>query len=367
PYLECRDNGIGMGIEELGKVFSQGGTRFVDLPEYIEEQSAWAELGEPKIELFPNSRFGIGVLSYFMLADEIEVRTCRMGLDGRPGHVLRVRIAGPGNLFRIDDLGEGTAPGTTVRLLLADHQERVSCVEALQEVLWLAPYRTTAEHGFRRHEWLPEALSADGHESKIRMRSATSQGPFSFHPSELPEVWWTDGLGWLLADGLYAEGLESEQPYGTVVNLVGPQQPELSIDRNHLRNVDVDHVKHLVHQAIPSLFTTARGVLTPRWLAHLATYSVILADDIIEQAADAGFPWPLGTAERPVGDIGVFTPDIVLQPLVDGHYDEDASAHLAPLLRSMPEQVLGWRLHTLYAAGLGDPLASDPAPTDRST
>ncbi|MFE5793720.1 caspase family protein [Streptomyces sp. NPDC056503] len=368
PYLECRDNGVGMGIDELGKVFSQGGTRFVDLPEYIEEQSAWTELGEPKIELFPNSRFGIGVLSYFMLADEIEVRTCRMGLDGRPGRLLRVRIAGPGNLFRIDDLGEGTEPGTTVRLLLADHQERVSCVEALQEVLWLAPYRTTAEHGFRNHEWLPDELSADGHEAQLRKRGNRNQGPFSFHPSELPEVWWTDGLGWLLADGLYAEGPESEQPYGTVVNLVGPHQPELSIDRNHLRKVDVDHVKNLVHQAIPSLFTTARGVLTPLWLAHLAAYSVILADDIVERAAEAEFPWPVGTAERPIGDVGVFTPDAVLLPLVDGDYGEDPSVHLATLLRSTPEQVLGWRLHTLYAAGLGDPLAPAPAPLhDRPT
>ncbi|MFH8725731.1 wHTH domain-containing protein [Streptomyces termitum] len=355
PYLECRDNGIGMGLDELSKVFSQGGTRFVDLPEYIEEQSAWAELGEPRIELSPNSRFGIGVLSYFMLADEIEVRTCRMGLDGRPGRLLQVRIAGPGNLFRIDDLGEGTEPGTRVKLLLADHQDRVSCVEALQSVLWLAPYRTTADHGFRHHEWLPGVLSPEGHEDKLERRSHT-QNPSSFHSSDSPEVWWTDGVGWILADGLYAEAPYGEDPYGAVVNLTGSRQPELSIDRNTMRAVDTDQVRSIVHRAIPSLFTSARGILTPLWLDNLAWYSVALADTVVEEAASAEFPWPMGAADLPIGSIGAFGPDTVLRPLADGDYDDVPSPHLASLLRSMPEHVLRWRLRTLHAAGLGAPL-----------
>ena len=78
PYLDCSDNGIGMGVRELSEVFAQAGVRLGDLPEFIEEQAEWARL-EPPVQLFPNSRFGIGVLSYFMLADEITVETCRMG------------------------------------------------------------------------------------------------------------------------------------------------------------------------------------------------------------------------------------------------------------------------------------------------
>ncbi|GAA1297206.1 HD domain-containing protein [Saccharothrix xinjiangensis] len=82
-YLRCTDNGIGMGAQELREVFSQAGVRFADRSEFLEEQAQWAERG---VHLYPNSRFGIGVMSYFMPADEIEVTTCRMDRhDGRPG------------------------------------------------------------------------------------------------------------------------------------------------------------------------------------------------------------------------------------------------------------------------------------------
>ncbi|MBT2398619.1 hypothetical protein [Streptomyces sp. ISL-100] len=61
-YIECVDNGIGMGERELREVFSHAGMRFADLPEYVEELAAWRAQG---IDVYPNSRFGIGVLSYF--------------------------------------------------------------------------------------------------------------------------------------------------------------------------------------------------------------------------------------------------------------------------------------------------------------
>ncbi|NBE54479.1 caspase family protein, partial [Streptomyces boluensis] len=100
PYLECADNGIGMGVTELQRAFSQGGARFVDLPEFAEEGAQWASL-DPPVDFMPVSRFGIGVLSYFMIADELVLWTCRLGRDGRPGRLLKVTIAGPGTLFRV--------------------------------------------------------------------------------------------------------------------------------------------------------------------------------------------------------------------------------------------------------------------------
>ncbi len=112
PYLECRDNGIGMGLRELTDLFAEAGTRSVDMPEVVEEMVAWAAC-DPPVEFFPNSRFGIGVLSYFMIADEITIDTCRAGLDDRPGDHLHVTIAGPGNLFRVQNLGPGKKAGTT--------------------------------------------------------------------------------------------------------------------------------------------------------------------------------------------------------------------------------------------------------------
>ena len=43
PYVECQDNGIGMGVHEIDFRFSRAGKRFADLPEFIEEQELWLQ------------------------------------------------------------------------------------------------------------------------------------------------------------------------------------------------------------------------------------------------------------------------------------------------------------------------------------
>jgi len=100
-YIECEDNGIGMGMLHLSQCFARAGRRFADLPEFIEEQAEWHKC-EPQIRLYPNSQFGVGVLSYFMLADEIEVETCRLDRQGRPDRKLRVRIPGSRSVNNIE-------------------------------------------------------------------------------------------------------------------------------------------------------------------------------------------------------------------------------------------------------------------------
>ncbi|MEW2391768.1 caspase family protein [Streptomyces venezuelae] len=369
PYLECRDNGIGMSVRELRDVFSQGGARFVDLPEYIEEQAAWAELPDPKIELHPNSRFGIGVLSYFMLADEIVVRTCRLGKDGRPGHLLQVSIAGPGNLFRVEDLGPGVECGTTVRLLLTQHRRPISCVDVLQRVLWVAPYRTTAEHGARRHAWEPGEASLTGLEQV--QTSHTLSVPMSKRsntilPSSDPDLWWVDGRGWLLADGLWASTRTLGDPHGFVLNLYGDQQPELSVNRSNIQDYDWDHVKERISAAAPSLFTGKQSPATMTWLARLCDMSVDLADCVGAHARDADTPWELGTGTiLPYSKVGFFLPDQALLPLVTGNFPAEADGQTASYLCNTPPPVLHWRLLTLYRAGLGEPLAAGaPAAPD---
>ncbi|MYY82764.1 MULTISPECIES: caspase family protein [unclassified Streptomyces] len=370
PYLECRDNGIGMSVRELRDVFSQGGARFVDLPEYIEEQAAWAELPGPKIELHPNSRFGIGVLSYFMLADEIVVRTCRLGKDGRPGRLLQVSIAGPGNLFRVEDLGPGDACGTTVRLLLTRHRSPVSCVDVLQEVLWVAPYRTTAEHGARSHEWSPGEPSLTGME--LVQASSAQSIPVSLRSTTIqassdPDLWWVDGKGWLLADGLWASTRNMGDLHGFVLNLYGDQQPELSVSRSNIQDFDWDHVKGRIAAAAPSLFTTQDHLATVSWLTRLSEVSVALADCVAAQARDADVPWDMGhETVLPYRKVGFFLPDMALLPLVTGAFPEEGTSQGASYLCNIPSAVLRWRLSAMYRAGLGDtPLAAGmPAAAD---
>ncbi|MEU3887809.1 caspase family protein [Streptomyces sp. NPDC029041] len=359
PYLECRDNGIGMGITELASVFSQGGTRFVDLPEYIEEQVAWSELPEPKLRLYPNSRFGIGVLSYFMLADEIVVRTCRMGRDGRPGRSLQVTIAGPGNLFRVEDVGEGTEPGTTVRLLLSRQGKHVSCVDALQRLLWVAPYRTSAVHGSRGHEWVPGELSLKG----LGIEIARLQ-PDRFHDdpvciaSDSPDLWWIDHSGIVLSDGLLTESdpafrARHRLPHGIVVNLHGEHAPVLTVDRKNVRSFDHHHVRGVMTSVAPSVARPGLALPTADWLNEFGTYALWFGDLVTEQAQLADLRWRIGGASVPFSEIGYFPADDDLAPLVTGSYPEGPHPGIARYFYNMPSAVLCWRLRALYRAGLG--------------
>ncbi|MFK4099815.1 caspase family protein [Streptomyces sp. NPDC019531] len=364
PYLECRDNGVGMGLTELTGVFSQGGARFVDLPEYVEEQAAWAELPDPKPTLHPNSRFGIGVLSYFMLADEIVVRTCRMGRDGRPGRLLQVTIAGPGNLFRVEDLGEGEEDesGTSVRLLLARRGTTVSCVEALQRVLWVAPYRTTAGHGSRRHEWVPGKLSQTAYELELADRGLglTADGDIALASVD-PDLWWIEHDGVILADGLLAHvdnsNYELDLPFGAVINLYGEKAPELSVDRTTLLAFDSDHVAARMADAARGLTDPELPLPNSEWLAEVSVSSVSFADCVAGHAECVDLPWQLADVKLPFSHVGFFPPDESLLPLVTGRYPEHDRHVTSWFLYNMPAPVLRWRLRTLYRAGLGGPVS----------
>ncbi|MDH6489206.1 caspase family protein [Streptomyces sp. SAI-127] len=351
PYLQCRDNGIGMGIKELSTVFSQGGARFVDLSEYIEEQAAWEELPGEKLRLYPNSRFGIGVLSYFMLADEIVVETCRMGREGQQGRRLRVTIAGPGNFFGVEDLGPGEDAGTTVQLLLSQEQRGVSCVDALEKVLWVAPFLTTAERGARIRKWLPGELSEAALDTFRGGRTGRRERP-SYVRSQDPDVWWVDGYGTILADGLYAES--GNLIFGAVVNLHGDKTPELTVDRKNVRSYDQDDVTARLIAALPSLTDSGCGLPDSNWLENASNWSISFSDQAAEEVIRANLPWQLQNLPPvPFDKIGFFAPDTDLLPLITGDYRHTDHAQTASFLANMPPQVLRWRLRTLYRAGFG--------------
>ncbi|MEU2771463.1 caspase family protein [Streptomyces sp. NPDC007162] len=361
PYLECRDNGIGMGITELSTVFSQGGARFVDLPEYIEEQADWEELPEPKLRLYPNSRFGIGVLSYFMLADEIVVRTCRMGRkDGRPRRLLQVTIAGPGNFFRVEDKGDGGPEdiGTAVTLLLRKEHRSVSCLEALAKVLWVAPYRTTATHGARNLEWPPGELSQAALETHVSYRSIR-KGHGGCAPSQDPDIWWVEGPGSVLADGLYTES-DDTRVYGAVVNLHGEKSPELelTVDRKRLRSFNLERVTARMIAAVPSLTESDCGLPHRSWLESAGNWSVPFADAVAEHVRHTDLAWKLSDDLcAPFSELGFFPPDIDLLPVLTGDFKEEDSSTSASFFANFPLPVLRWRLHTLYRAGFGGPVS----------
>ncbi len=323
-YLDCVDNGIGMGVQELTDVFAQAGIRLGDLPEFLEEQAEWARL-DPPVQLFPNSRFGIGVLSYFMLADEITVDTCRMGRDGRPQQQLRVSIAGPGSLFRIQVLGEGTASGTTVRLHLRPAADEVSCVETLRAVLWVADFQTEAVEGANRQIWPPGALC----DATPPHRAESKGGPHAAVVADIAAgVWWCSGDGAILADGLWA----GQEHSGAVVNLTRDLAPRLSVDRTRTLAYREEDVERLLWEAIPALTAAGPSVLTYDWLNSFAAARPLIADVIFERALAGGYTrWELG------GD--------TIDATIAGCFPADGGAFAAP------DQLIEWRLTALAAAG----------------
>lgn len=276
-YLECEDNGVGMGEEELRGVFSNAGARFAEQLDFKLERAEWRKV-DPPVELHPNSRFGIGVLSYFMLADEIRVTTCRLDASGQLGPQLEVSIYGPSHLFRIAKRSEqGSAPGTTVRLYLREDIELTeswSCLDVLERLLAVAEFATSAVHRDRTAIWEPGVLKA---------REAPQEESFCFSAwggmtpwAEAPEgaqVTWCEHGGALLVDGLVVEpevvrGVITPRGLpGAVVNLTGGLSPgKLSVDRRRIISDLSDTVGGLLEAAVAEFVSGDSAVLSMEWI-----------------------------------------------------------------------------------------------------
>ncbi|GHF57997.1 wHTH domain-containing protein [Streptomyces griseosporeus] len=360
-FLRCHDNGIGMGEGEIRNAFAEAGARFVHLPEYVREMALWQQHAED-LRLYPNSRFGIGVLSYFMLADEITVETCRFGMDGRPGQPLRVSIAGPGTLFRIDPLpyDPRREAGTTVTLYLnpPEHDELpVSCLRVLNEHLWIAPYRTVVSTGGTPTVWEPnelrvEALREHQQEPRRTVRRSGRKGPATARVGD-GKLYWVGGQGMLLADGIKTD----RAAFGLVVDLRDELRPELlSVDRVELQRFDEQAVEHLKHAGLPELI--ASSVFTYDWLLQVVDSDEKLAVACVRHAAAAGVTWTYLGYEVPVAASGVFLPDDLIVCALTGETPPRSEPwgegeHL--LLAAMPDHVVRWRLLALLQAGIGGP------------
>ncbi len=341
-YLDCTDTGIGMGRRELSEVFARAGVRFAELPEFLEEKYEWDRL-DPPVEFIPNSRFGVGVLSYFMLADEITVDTCRFEPDGTPGEHLRVTVAGPGSLFRIRSLGPGSEAGTTVRLYLNPGSAPESCRQVLGDVLKVADYATEVIEGGNRRAWAPGVLTA-----------SRSYGPGPAKAADGSPVWWVADGGMLLVDGVLADSEATIS--GAVVNLTG-EQVRLSVDRTKIISLSDDVLDKMLSAAIPELFTENYGILALRWLWQLSRDRPAIADQVFTTALQKG-----------VTDCGAFNgrfdlaaggcfPEDQFLSLDSGRwrayykngYEGTLPDHITD---DCPDNVATWRLASLAAAGV---------------
>jgi hypothetical protein len=248
------------------------------------------------------------------------VDTCRLDRDGRPGDRFRVTIAGPGNLFRVRNLGPGDAAGTTVRLRLSSEAGKaaVSCVDMLRRILWIAEFETGAVEGVARAYWPPGELgdSAPVGESNPmtgQVRRLTSR----LVPAG-DGVWWADGVGAVLADGLWV----GRSVFGVVVNLTGPLAPELSVDRNEIRRNEIRALSDeaavdiLLSARVPALLGEGAFEVTRAWLDELTYDFPLVADAVVRALAEAGHGvWVRADGlAPPVERIGCFPLDSEVLP-----------------------------------------------------
>ncbi|WP_238012409.1 caspase family protein [Dactylosporangium sp. AC04546] len=347
PYLDCVDNGIGMGERELSEVFSHSGVRFADLPDFLEEQSAWARL-DPPVGLYPNSRFGIGVLSYFMLADEISVDTCRFDRTGRLGDRLTVTIAGPGTLFRMVNHGPGTKAGTRVRLYLRKTVNPLSCVAVLRRLLWVAQFATSADDGTTQLHWPAGDLAASAPLGMSDYQPTPSSEPPDAVVAWGPaggSVWWYDAKGAVLVDGIWLQ----EGPYGAAVDLRGHLAPPLSVDRNRILNFRLDDVLGLLMAAVPVAAAPDNPVFSHQWLSRLVNKTPGVADAVFAAALAAGWErWP-GDDSDALRIAGCFPPDQETEWLPIGLWGVDRPRQFASLHAHGP--LAQWRATSWAAAG----------------
>ncbi|MER7949842.1 caspase family protein [Streptomyces sp. NPDC096079] len=270
PYVECRDNGVGMDVEQLTNTFTQAGRRFGQTRSFRREQAAWLR-HDRALRLYPNSRFGIGVFSYFMLADEMSIVTRPVTPEGSLApRALRVDISSSGSLFRIQETApaESALPegGTRVRLYLrnASTASALSCVATLRELVLVSEFdlRVRDASGYAHH-WLPGRLQQD----------AEPGGALEAVPGVL---WWVPDRGAVLCDGIVTD----QRPFGYVLNLSGRFAGELSVNRKKLKSYDRRWARS-VHREGAEALAGWRG-LTFDWLWSLETHQPSAARQVWE-------------------------------------------------------------------------------------
>ncbi|RSM86504.1 hypothetical protein DMH04_12635 [Kibdelosporangium aridum] len=332
-FLDCTDNGIGMGMRELTGLFANAGARFTTLPEYLEEEALWREEG---IHLYPNSQFGIGVLSYFMLADEIKVTTCRLDRDGRPGRVLEAFISGPGTLSRVQRGAEGLTSGTTIRLYL---RKKVSCVDILRRLLWVSDFAVSATDSTGSISWESGVLSEHAPIGSDPFQPDAKRRVTHIDKSDEPGAWWCDTTGGILADGMWS----GQELFGMVMNLAGPHLPKLTVDRRNIVHYDAAEVDHRLSDSIPALLAEEKAVLSHEWLTQMVRARMPrLADQIFAKLIHSGRKrWPVNRHQVPLQIVGCFSADSTL------FSDDDSRLTLF----NPPEHLINWRLQSWVYAG----------------
>jgi hypothetical protein len=247
-YIECVDDGIGMADRHIRRLFAYAGQRFSDSHEFHIDRARWDEADIP---FFPNSRFGVGVLSYFMLAEELDVTSRRWtSPTTTPSAPIHARIVGSGSLFRLESTLDPTRMisdfGTSVRLYLReDSPEDDALLESILTWLGIPEVPVTIRsrgkeltlqsgevtESFKRRcgaVLLPLAGSeSTTHSPRVYIAPSENENDAPY-PSD------DRGRGIAFADGIEAKLEGSPWPPSLVVNLTEDLGATLTVDRRRI-------------------------------------------------------------------------------------------------------------------------------------
>lgn len=109
--LEVIDNGTGMDDYIIDNYYSKIGSSFYKSKDFYTLKA------ESNAEFYPTSRFGIGILSCFMISDVLIVDTKRVYGPHKSSNPLNLTVEGQESIFWIKE-GHREVPGTTTRLIL---------------------------------------------------------------------------------------------------------------------------------------------------------------------------------------------------------------------------------------------------------
>ncbi|MFI0978795.1 caspase family protein [Streptomyces sp. NPDC021093] len=288
PYIECTDSGTGMNEERLVSMFARAGKRYEQDARFVQELRNWRR-AKVKVTAL-NSRFGIGVFSYFMLAEEIVVWSTPVDLYGDPlsRDSIQAEIqAGSGLIqFRSPDPGLlPTGGGTRVRLYLTERNAPApSLIETLREHLRVSDHKVVAR-----------GPDGDG------LPAVATWEPGVLQPSEdwtdppwrlTEDIWLVQGEGQLLLDGVLVAN--ASNPYGYVVSLRERHRPEPSVDRKQLHAYDESLVMAEMLAAVPRQKPGWETVLMPSlWrLVHSEPrLAVLVVRSLLPTATAATVGW----------------------------------------------------------------------------
>lgn len=310
-YLECLDNGVGMDKRKLVNSFLRAGERFVESPEFVDEQIRWRERN-PDATLIPNSTFGIGVYSYFMIADRVEVLSRPQSEDGRLGSPIRLNLIAGSTIARVSPADEAcpelAGGGTLVRLYLRDEYAsgaRLTVREFMDQIVWCSPYALTVTEPAETVQRRPKELS-----------SAAPHGrDLAFDDGECA-AWWSQQDGRLLVDGI-----ASPVPLvGLIANLHGERKPVLRVDRNTVLSWDEDWLLKRLQSCGESLASWPG--LSLAWLWRISEAYPTLGDTLAQEVAKRRPRVPLGlsrewSAEVDIRRVGCFPADRYLISVLD--------------------------------------------------